>query len=89
MNGSTGALSGKPTIAGSYTFEITATDNAGGIGNFLDDPTFTISVGNAVGAPDTGFGSFTSSSTRIATELGIVAASAFAIAFAVRRLARR
>jgi sugar lactone lactonase YvrE len=66
LNSSTGVISGSPTKAESYTFEITAYDNIGTAGTFQDDPSYTITIGSGVtttsstsvvhSAPDTGYG---------------------------------
>jgi hypothetical protein len=92
LNSSTGALSGTPTTAGAYNFEITATDTAGTAGSFMDDPAYTITVGAAsssVGAPDTGFGVFTTSPIRTLTEFGVAAIALFGIALTIRKFAKR
>jgi sugar lactone lactonase YvrE len=95
LNSSTGKISGTPTTAGTYNFEITATDDTGTIGSFIDDPAFSITVSSpsvassSVGAPNTGFGVFTANPLRTLTEFGIAAIGLFGIALTIRKFAKR
>lgn len=70
LNSSTGVISGTPTTAGTYNFEITAYDAIGTAGTFQDDPSYTITINSAgststpsVTAPNTGYGSPQSNSS--------------------------
>lgn len=54
FDSTTGIISGKPTSAGSYTFEISATDDCGVLGIFVEDPPYTITVQAPAKVPDTG-----------------------------------
>jgi sugar lactone lactonase YvrE len=63
LDPATGVISGKPTVAETYAFEVAFADNAGSIGTFTDDPQYTITVqpSNAISgvvpsAPATGAG---------------------------------
>jgi hypothetical protein len=58
LDPTTGIISGTATTAGSYTFEVTVTDNNGTAGIFSEDPGYTITVQAPAGpvAPNTGFG---------------------------------
>jgi DNA-binding beta-propeller fold protein YncE len=62
LNASTGVISGTATTAGSYTFEISVSDNNGILGIFTEDPSYTITINagastkTPVSAPDTGYG---------------------------------
>jgi hypothetical protein len=60
LNSSTGVISGTATTAGSYTFEISVSDNNGILGIFTEDPSYTITVSagasTSSSAPDTGYG---------------------------------
>ncbi len=45
LDSSTGSISGTPSAAGSYSFSVKATDDNGGIGNFISPPTdYTITI---------------------------------------------
>jgi putative Ig domain-containing protein len=92
LNTSTGTISGTPAKAGTYTFEITATDDNGMVGTFVDDPSYTITVNGdaaliaSVSAPDTGFGTPQNSSS---TSLIIGSAGVTMLGFGVRFIYRR
>jgi hypothetical protein len=62
LNAATGVISGSPTTTGSYTFDVSVTDNVGAAGSFTDDPDVTISIvsnanSKSLAAPSTGYGS--------------------------------
>lgn len=54
LNSSTGVITGTPTALGTYTFEVAASDEVLGIGTFLHDPLYSITV--TAGVPNTGLG---------------------------------
>lgn len=62
LNTATGVISGTPNTKGTYSFEVSVTDNNGTIGSFSEDPGYTITVNanssaiSTVSAPDTGYG---------------------------------
>jgi hypothetical protein len=60
LNSLTGVISGTPTTAGTYNFEVTIYDNIGTAGTFEDDPSYTIVVApsatTSVLPPNTGYG---------------------------------
>ena len=92
LNSSTGIISGSPTKAGSYTFEITVYDNMGAAGTFKDDPSYTIVITGAnsvasVKAPDTGLGQPAQEGTMTTLIIvGSITISLVSIAFGIRKL---
>jgi sugar lactone lactonase YvrE len=57
LNPSTGVISGTATTPGTYTFEISVSDNVGLLGTYTQDPSYTITIPgpSSPAAPDTGF----------------------------------
>jgi sugar lactone lactonase YvrE len=62
LNTATGHITGTPTTAGTYAFELALSDNCGATGTSTDDPAYSITIAssgtplNTVSAPNTGYG---------------------------------
>jgi len=67
LNSTTGQISGSPTKSGTYTFDLTVSDNCGAIGLTSDDPVYTITISPAAStlvAPNTGYGKSSNDTTQ-------------------------
>lgn len=87
FSSTTGLISGTPAQYGTYSFEVAASDNAGDVGTFVEDPQYSITIPSPI-SPDTGFGTPTENPLQAALCFVLALLGLASTSFALRRLAK-